>query len=331
MRCPPATLKKIIRGTRIVDFSPHLLTIFSMLPYELPPDLRARFERALRQPVTLVESIHRGYTPALRLRVHLRDGSTVFIKCATTDLTAGWLRREYTVYAALDAPFMPRMLAWDPGDQADDSCPFLVLEDLSGAHWPPPWSARRIEQVVQVLASLAQYSVPGLEPIEAESLVSRGWPEVARDPQPFLALRFATRAWLDQALPALLAASRPEALQGDSLLHTDVRSDNICFVGERVVLVDWNWTCLGNPIFDLAAWLPSLEAEGGPPPETFLPHEPEPAAVISGYFAGQAGLPIIPDAPRVREVQLQQLRSALPWAVRALGLPPLDGRDGSFL
>ena len=46
---------------------------------------------------------------------------------------------------------------------------------------------------------------------------------------------------------------------------------------------------------------------------------------MSGYFAARAGLPVIPNAPRVRAVQLAQLRTALPWAQRALGLPPLDG------
>ena len=38
--------------------------------------------------------------------------------------------------------------------------------------------------------------------------------------------------------------------------------------------------------------------------------------------AARAGLPGISDAPRVRLVQRQQLQTALPWAARALGLPP---------
>jgi hypothetical protein len=92
-----------------------------------------------------------------------------------------------------------------------------------------------------------------------------------------------------------------------------------------VVLVDWNLACLANPTLDLASWLPSLEMEGGPAPETILPGAGDFAAMMSGFFAARAGLPTIPDAPRVRAVQLQQLRSALPWAVRELGLEPLDG------
>ena len=104
-----------------------------------------------------------------------------------------------------------------------------------------------------------------------------------------------------------------------------MRSDNLCFVGERVVLVDWNLACRGSPLLDLAFWLPSLQSEGGPPPDTILPGAGALAALVSGFFACRAGRPVIPDAPRVRQVQLTQLRCALPWVVRALDLPPLDG------
>ena len=106
-------------------------------------------------------------------------------------------------------------------------------------------------------------------------------------------------------------------------LHFDVRSDNICFRDGRAVLVDWNFACLGNPIADVAAWLPSLHAEGGPQPEEVLPEEAaELAALLAGYFSAQAARPPIPEAPHVRTLQLRQARTALPWAARALGLPP---------
>ena len=78
---------------------------------------------------------------------------------------------------------------------------------------------------------------------------------------------------------------------------------------------------------DIACWLPSLHSEGGPPPEAILPDAPQWAATMSGFFAARAGGPPIPNAPRVREVQLNQLRSALPWAARALDLPTLDGSN----
>jgi len=67
-------------------------------------------------------------------------------------------------------------------------------------------------------------------------------------------------------------------------------------------------------------WLRSLAAEGGPLPGAVLPDAPNEAAVVAGFFAARAGLPVIPAAPRVRAIQLQQLRPALAWACGELGL-----------
>ena len=107
-----------------------------------------------------------------------------------------------------------------------------------------------------------------------------------------------------------------------------MRSDNICFRAHgSAVLVDWNLAEIGNPRLDIAAWLPTLVAEGGPPPESILPDAGPEAAFVSGFFAARAGQPPIPDAPAIRPLQLEQLRHALPWACRELGLPlPGAGR-----
>jgi hypothetical protein len=296
------------------------------IPNQLPTALLARFERALGQPVTILKTIKRGYTPALRLRVQMRDGNTVFIKCATTAATAEWLRQEYQVYTTLKAPFICRLIACED----EGEFPFLVLEDLSEANWPPPWTPHKIELVREMLARLASFTLPGLLPLEDETSITEGWQRVAADPQPFLGLGITSQVWLERALPALLAVDGRQALRGEALTHTDVRSDNLCFVGDRVVLVDWNWVRCGHPLADLAFWLPSLESEGGPAPETILPDGAPYAAILSGYLAANAGLPIIPDAPLVRRVQLEQLSSALPWTVRALGLAPLDGPRATF-
>jgi hypothetical protein len=45
------------------------------------------------------------------------------------------------------------------------------------------------------------------------------------------------------------------------------------------------------------------------------------AAYVAGFFASRAGQAEIPHAPLVRQVQRQQLLTALPWAARALDLP----------
>jgi len=116
------------------------------------------------------------------------------------------------------------------------------------------------------------------------------------------------------------AAACPFA--GDALVHFDLRSDNVCIRDGRALIVDWNWAAVGEPTWDLAGWLASLAAEGGPQPEELLRGGGPYAAVVAGYFAARAGLPPPPTAdPSVRDLQLSQLREARPWAARELRLP----------
>jgi hypothetical protein len=286
--------------------------------------LRVRVERLLGKRATSWRHAAGGYTPAERWIAGFEDGSSAFVKAGSHALVAGWLRDEYRkVYSQTRAPFLPELLAWDD----DGEMPLLVLEDLSAAYWPPPWRPGDVSRVLAVqayLRGLAWANLPTLVELGGQELYST-WRRVRDDPVPFLGLGLASQDWLDAALPALQEAADSAVLEGEDVVHFDMRSDNLCFANDRCLLVDWNHVCRGNGEIDLAAWLPSLHSEGGPAPEALLPDAPHWAALVCGYFASNAGLPPIPNAPRVRQVQLSQLRSALPWAVRALGLPPLDG------
>ena len=277
-----------------------------------------RIEQIMGMRPVASRPVEGGYSLAGRWLVRFMDGRSAFAKVGATAETAVQLRREYHFYARVAAGFMPALLGWEDGNE-----PILLLENLSGAFWPPPWSRERVDAVLRTLATVSTTPPPPGLPALASSrgrLVS--WTEVADDPTPFLSLRLCSAAWLEAALPSLLAADAAAKLEGDGLVHLDVRSDNLCFADDRVVLVDWNLACRGNPRVDVAAWLPSLAAEGGPDPMTIMPDEPALAALICGFFAARAGLPPPEGAPRVRGVQLSQLKRALPWATASLRLPP---------
>jgi len=263
-----------------------------------------------------------GYTPADRSVVTLEDGRSVFVKQATNELTAGWLRDEHRMYAALQATYMPRMLGWHDSDR-----PILILEDLSAASWPPPWTDERIASALTMLHDVASTPPPPWLPGARNSgFLERGWRYVADDPGPLLGTGIVSNAWLAAALPSLIAASDACLLDGRELLHLDVRSDNICFRADgSALLVDWNLAVVGNARLDTAFWLPTLVGEGGPMPEAILPNGGPEAAFVSGFFAARAGQPPIPGAAAIRPLQLAQLRQALPWACRALGLPRIPG------
>jgi aminoglycoside phosphotransferase (APT) family kinase protein len=149
-----------------------------------------------------------------------------------------------------------------------------------------------------------------------------GWIRVADDPKPFLSLMLASPEWLDTALPMLIAAADAAVLTGESLVHFDVRSDNLCFQKRRTVLVDWASAVVGNPLADLVVWLPGLALEGGPAPDDLVGDEAtELAALVAGHWASRAGLPAPGVGAAVRSLQRAQLGVALPWVARLLGLP----------
>jgi thiamine kinase-like enzyme len=258
-----------------------------------------------------------GYSTADRFTVTLDDGERVFVKSADAENLAAWIRREAEVYGALQGhAFMPALVGFDD----DGARPLLVTEDLSDAEWTPRWDDERVQAVVEATAELARATPPPHthDVRETHSDLWGRWQTVERDPAPFLSLGLRDERWLANALPHILAAVERAPIAGNDVCHLDLRSDNMCFRGDRLVLVDWNWTSLANTQADLAAWLPSLRTEGGPPPWEVLPGAGEIAAWIAGVWAAVAGTPPPPTAPNVRALQKAQLAVALDWLDRDL-------------
>jgi hypothetical protein len=278
--------------------------------------LEARAARLLGWTPRTWRAVCGGYTPAARYVVS--DGrKRVFLKVATSALTADHLRGEIAAYRAVRGPFMPQVMGWDD----DPGAPMLAIEDLSDARWPPPWDGKAVDAVLDAVS--AMHATPAVLPTFEERHGGGhglGWAMVAANPGPFLSLGLASAEWLAYALAPLTAAEAACATSGAALAHWDLRSDNMCLADRGVMFIDWSGACRGNPVLDLGTWLPSLAFEGGPLPDDLLPDEPAVAAWVCGFFAARAGEPDIPDAPFVRRVQREQLSTALPWVVRALGL-----------
>jgi hypothetical protein len=275
-----------------------------------------RVSRLLGHRVVSLHQIEsRGYAAAYHGVAELEDGLTVFVKAGTEEVTSGFLRKEIRFYRSFQAPFMPVFHGADDGDP-----PILVIEDVRRGRWPPPWDSNAVGAVRRALEDLAASEPPQwIEPVERQWLTG-GWAEIERDPEPFLATGVCSSDWLEASLPVLRDAAESAPVEGDALLHLDVRSDNICLTERGAVLVDWNQACVGNPELDVAAWLPSLRLEGGPDPEEILTGGGGLAAVLAGFFASRVGLPPPPTAPQVRKIQRVQLEAALAWASRELDL-----------
>ena len=100
------------------------------------------------------------------------------------------------------------MLGWDD----DGERPVIALEDLSDAHWPPPWTTEQVDAVLACLAEVAATPPPPDLPRAADSQFDfQGWIEIEDDPEPFLALGLCSSAWLDgrPAHPPVRHRDRP--------------------------------------------------------------------------------------------------------------------------
>jgi hypothetical protein len=279
-------------------------------------ELDERIERAVGSPPVRYEQRPGGYSTANRFAVMLADGRSVFVKSAEAPHLAEWLRREHEVYAALSGSFIPALEGWDD----DGLRPVLAIEDLSEADWTPRWDAARVAAVLEALEELADTTPPPNTPSIRESFAELfdRWRVVETDPAPFLSVGLRDAAWLDRALPVILAAVDSAPVSGDRVCHLDVRSDNLCFRDGRAVLVDWNWTSLANPAVDVAAWLPSVRVEGGPQPWEVMADGGAVGAFIAGVWAAVVGLPPPDTAPTVRDLQRRALAVALDWIDRDL-------------
>ena len=96
------------------------------------------------------------------------------------------------------------------------------------------------------------------------------------------------------------------------------------------MFVDWPHAAVGNPVFDLVAWAPSVVLEGGPQPEELLAghglsRSADPdivsvvVAAVSGFFVSHSYRSPPPGLPTLRPFQMAQGEVALDWLRRCTG------------
>ena len=257
-------------------------------------------------------------------------GGAIFVKAVGTALNADspeLHRREAVVSAALPrVPQVPQLLdVYDDGDWV--ALAFVAVDGCPPAH---PWNADELHKAIGAVGALHETltlnPVAGMRPAadRLERLFG-GWAEMAALTRPPAGLD----EWAAGNLGRLaeLESGWRDAIAGSTLLHCDVRSDNFLMTGSGVVLVDWPHACVGAPVFDLVAWAPSVELEGGPSPEALLElHGPASAAdrdvvatlvaAFSGFLVCHALRPPPPGLPTLRGFQAAQGAVALAWLRR---------------
>jgi hypothetical protein len=276
-----------------------------------------------------VRDLQGGFSPGAAARLDC-PGGALFVKAVGAELnpdSPAMHRREARVSAALPASStFPRLLdTYDDGTWV--ALAFEAIEGLPPRH---PWEAVQLAAAVDALgamhAALTPSPVPQLEPAELYLRhLFGGWAELA-------AAHLAPDGldpWARAHLPRLaeLESHWPAACAGPTLVHGDVRSDNILFGPRGVVFVDWPHAVVGTPVFDLVAWAPSVVLEGGSKPEQLLDHhapsrvaDPDVVTVllaaVCGFFVTHSFHSPPPGLPTLRAFQAAQGEVALAWLKR---------------
>lgn len=299
------------------------------LPWAGVPDVVQAWAATLGgSPPETVRDLVGGFSPGAAAILRCSDRA-VFVKAVGLDLNPAsplMHRREAAVSAALPSsgPF-PRLLAtYDDGDWVA-----LAFDAVDGRPPHHPWDAVEFDRVVGALVdmhdALTPCPVPALESLAVYARwLFGGWASLAA-----LGAPPGLDPWASHHLGQLveLESGWPEACAGSTLLHGDVRGDNVLVTDDEVIFVDWPHASVGNRAFDVIAWAPSVVLEGGPQPEELLaryererPLDADTVTVllaaVAGFFVAHSLEPPPPGLPTLRSFQSAQGAVALAWLRR---------------
>jgi hypothetical protein len=149
----------------------------------------------------------------------------------------------------------------------------LALEDIEGREPAQPWRRpEELELVLETAARLERMLTPS--PVTTEPLGEvllegiNSWHLVRDEPPAGL------DDWSQRHLDELVAleARVADAVVGDTLVHLDIRADNILLTADgRVYFVDWPHAHVGAAWVDAVAFAPSVAMQGGRTPSTCSP------------------------------------------------------------
>lgn len=302
---------------------------------DVPQPVRGAIEQVCGAPVIEARTQQGGFSPGVAARVRCSDGTRWFVKAASAELNPDaprLHRREARVLAALDSLIgagrlpVPRLR----GTAGIGPWFALVVDDVAGRQPALPWRDGDLSMVLAAVDRLAEAlsPAPAVVPSVAEYLGTdfTGWRTLSGTPDddrldPWSRARLAELAGLEATWAAHAA--------GSTLLHTDIRADNLLLTGDGVMVVDWPHACRGAAFADLVFFAPSVAMQGGPEPAALLARSrvgrgasrEALAAVVcalAGYFTESSLRPPPPGLPTVRRFQAAQGEVARRWLATLL-------------
>ena len=296
----------------------------------VPRSVRAGIAAICGSPVVHAVSQPGGFSPGVAARLECADGSRWFVKAVSAEAnphSPGMHRREAANLAGLEPLIAAGQLPVPRLHGVYEDAPWtaLVLDDVDGRQPGVPWDRSELARVLAGIDRLAAALTPS--PLATASVSERfaddftGWRTLATAGDPGQ-LDPWSRAHMTEL--AELERSWPEHLAGDTLLHADLRADNILLAGERIMFVDWPHACVGAAVADVAFLAPSVTMQGGPHPDEVLAMTRSgraasretvraAACAIAGYLTERSLRPPPPGLPTVRAFQAAQGEIARRW------------------
>lgn len=300
----------------------------------LPADVRARIAKELGGEPAEIRMAGGGFSGGFAARVRSSSGAELFVKAAGRDKS--WAldayRQEARVNQALphDVPAPRLEFAADFGDWT-----VLGFEAVPGRVPTLPMDPGDLDLMLDAWAQAAAALTPApqalldlgvaAEPID-DNL--RQFTSVASGKREPFFVSPALQGRVEEL--ARLESGVDEALEADSVMHFDLRPDNMIVGQKQAWICDWNWVQVHSTWFDTACFLVAAHGDGHDADRLFWNH-PTAAGVtgaqldtalacIAGYYLGESAKDPIPDvSPYLRAHQRWSGLAVADWLARRRG------------
>jgi aminoglycoside phosphotransferase (APT) family kinase protein len=286
--------------------------------------VRAGIEQRCGSAVAEAISQGGGFTPGFASVLVCEDGSRHFVKAASNVAQrtfAESYREEARKLRALpdDVP-APRLLWHDDGDWV-----VLGLEYVEARAPKRPWRTDELDLALDTLEVVADRLTPVPDGLDLEPLAAElaDWPALW-DAVPDRH----ERPHADEA--ATLAATYAEVVGGETVVHTDIRDDNLLLTPDgRALVCDWNWPVVGADWVDSLILLISPRGDGVDVEKVVserrllrdvpADHVDRVLALLAGYLLSRADEPVPPNSPHLRDAQRWQGEAVWDWLCERRG------------
>jgi len=309
---------------------------------ELPGAVRRGIQDHLGSTVIEARSQGSGFTPGFASRLRLANGRRCFVKAASSEFAwmAAAYREEATKRALLPAvvpaPRLETTLVIDH-DQVgglDHAWVVLVFEDIDGEPPVRPWTPDQAASALRATTAMSRALTPAPSGYPWQSVVDDlgrvdlGWSNLSDHPE--------SQPQLDDLMA--LTNRAEQLLAGDTLVHLDLRDDNMIIDHQGHAWVcDWNFPALGPIWADTVCIAISMQGDGldgegllaGSPLITEEDREGIDCllALLTAYFLTKGSEPALDSSPYLRTHQQWYGQVTGNWlrARRWKPAPPVTG------